>query len=74
MEGVDGYVLIHGAHHGSWAFERLLPHLAWPALAVDLPGRHNPAELRAATVASSAPRRCIYPRLRVPRIDRSHRQ
>jgi pimeloyl-ACP methyl ester carboxylesterase len=41
-------VLIHGGAHGAWCWEPLLPHLAGPALAVDLPGRgKKPADLDA---------------------------
>lgn len=42
------FVLIHGGAHGAWCWERLLPHLEGPSLAVDLPGRgKKPAELDA---------------------------
>ncbi len=33
-----GFVLVHGGGHGAWCWERMLPHLELPALAVDLPG------------------------------------
>jgi pimeloyl-ACP methyl ester carboxylesterase len=43
----DGYVLIHGAGLGAWLWERLVPELDRPALAVDLPGRDaKPADRR----------------------------
>ena len=31
------FVLVHGGAHGAWCWERLVPHLPGPALAVDLP-------------------------------------
>jgi pimeloyl-ACP methyl ester carboxylesterase len=31
------FVLVHGGAHGAWCWSPLLPHLAGPALAVDLP-------------------------------------
>jgi len=47
----EAYVLIHGAHHGSWVWDPLLAHLRLPALAVDLPGRGaRPADLRSLTL------------------------
>lgn len=40
------FVLVHGGGHGAWCWERLIPHLERPALAVDLPGRGSkPADL-----------------------------
>mgnify|MGYP000659136378 CR=1 FL=1 len=33
------FILIHGAGLGAWAWDRVLPELALPALAVDLPRR-----------------------------------
>ncbi|HVA07827.1 MAG TPA: alpha/beta fold hydrolase [Acidimicrobiales bacterium] len=48
---VEAYVLIHGAHHGAWVWDPLVPHLALPALAVDLPGRGDPAKLRTLTIS-----------------------
>jgi pimeloyl-ACP methyl ester carboxylesterase len=48
---VDGIVLVHGGFHGAWCWERLLPHLDVPALAVDLPGRgKHPAPMAEVTV------------------------
>jgi pimeloyl-ACP methyl ester carboxylesterase len=51
------FVLIHGGAHGAWCWERLLPHLEGPALALDLPGRGSKpadlARLRAADWARS---------------------
>jgi pimeloyl-ACP methyl ester carboxylesterase len=34
-----GFVLVHGGYHGAWCWDRLLPWLDAPTLAVDLPGR-----------------------------------
>jgi len=34
-----GIVLIHGAMHGGWCWDRLRPHLQHQSLAIDLPGR-----------------------------------
>ena len=43
-------VLVHGGMHGSWCWDPVLPLLAAPYVAVDLPGRgRRPAEL--ATVS-----------------------
>ena len=53
-EPVEAYVLIHGAHHGAWVWDPLVPHLGLPALAVDLPGRGDPATLRTLTIAGCA--------------------
>jgi pimeloyl-ACP methyl ester carboxylesterase len=42
-------VLVHGAWHGAWAWERLLPILAqrgWEASAIDLPSAGSTAGLR----------------------------
>lgn len=39
--GADGVVLIHGAHHGAWAWNDVVPLLDLPALAVSLPGRED---------------------------------
>jgi pimeloyl-ACP methyl ester carboxylesterase len=48
---IDGMVLVHGGFHGAWCWERLLPHLEGPVLAVDLPGRgKHPAEMAEVTV------------------------
>jgi len=33
------FLFVHGASHGAWCWERLLPHLDQTAVAVDLPGR-----------------------------------
>jgi pimeloyl-ACP methyl ester carboxylesterase len=45
----DAFVLIHGAHHGSWVWERLGSHLSLPIVAIDLPGRNGPASGTDAT-------------------------
>jgi pimeloyl-ACP methyl ester carboxylesterase len=34
-----GVVLVHGAGHGAWCWQHLLPQLDGPVMAVDLPGR-----------------------------------
>ncbi len=48
---VDAFVLIHGGFHGAWCWDRLIPHLQKPALAVDLPGRgKHPADMEEVTV------------------------
>lgn len=40
-----GAVLIHGSMFGAWLWDRVVPHLSCPSIAVDLPGRGNhPAE------------------------------
>ncbi|MEH6382571.1 MAG: alpha/beta fold hydrolase, partial [Dietzia cercidiphylli] len=33
------FLLVHGAGMGATSWERLIPHLNGPAVAVDLPGR-----------------------------------
>ena len=49
------FVLIHGGHQGSWFWERVVPLLERPALAVDLPGRgRHPAPLETVGIESSA--------------------
>jgi pimeloyl-ACP methyl ester carboxylesterase len=37
--GETTFVLVHGGLHGAWCWERLLPLLPGPSIAVDLPGR-----------------------------------
>ncbi len=49
-----GCVLIHGAHHDARIWERVIPHIQGPVLAVDLPGRGDPSTLRALTVQDCA--------------------
>ncbi len=39
------FVLVHGAGMGADCWDRLLPHLARPAIAVDLPGRGSRADV-----------------------------
>ncbi|MCW2886665.1 MAG: alpha/beta hydrolase fold [Streptosporangiaceae bacterium] len=52
MPGGPTFVLVHGGSHGSWCWERMIPHLDHPALAVDLPGRAGrPGDLRRLRVA-----------------------
>ncbi len=36
---VDGFVLVHGAFHGAWCWDQVVPKLGLPSVAVDLPGR-----------------------------------
>jgi pimeloyl-ACP methyl ester carboxylesterase len=48
------FVLIHGGHQGSWFWERVVPLLERPALAVDLPGRgRHPADLADVGIEAS---------------------
>jgi pimeloyl-ACP methyl ester carboxylesterase len=41
--GADGIILIHGAHHGPWVWDDVVPLLSLPSLAVELPGRGGTA-------------------------------
>ena len=48
-------VLVHGGGFASQCWDRLLPHLDTPVIAVDLPGRgRRPADLRTVTLADCA--------------------
>jgi pimeloyl-ACP methyl ester carboxylesterase len=48
--GDVGLGLVHGGLQGAWAWEGLIPHLAYLTIAVDLPGRDgDPAGFRAIT-------------------------
>lgn len=50
-----GLVLIHGSMLGSWIWEGVVPHLALPSLAMDLPGRGNhPAPPRSVGLKDAA--------------------
>ena len=44
------FVLVHGAGCGANCWDRLLPHLDRPAIAVDLPGRGSRADVDLASV------------------------
>jgi pimeloyl-ACP methyl ester carboxylesterase len=44
------FVLVHGAGGGANCWDRLLPHLDRPAIAVDLPGRGRRADVDLASV------------------------
>lgn len=47
----DAFVLVHGGFHDSRCWERLIPLLSRPALAVDLPGRGTrPAKMEDVTL------------------------
>jgi len=47
----DGFVLVHGGFHDARCWERLVPRLSRPALAVDLPGRGaRPAPMEEVTL------------------------
>jgi pimeloyl-ACP methyl ester carboxylesterase len=51
MMETDAFVLVHGGFHDRRCWERLIPLLSRPALAVDLPGRGTrPAKLRDVTL------------------------
>ncbi|MFA5853775.1 MAG: alpha/beta fold hydrolase [Patescibacteria group bacterium] len=43
-----GFLLIHGAGLGAWAWDRVTPLLKYPALAVDLPMRGDPNKAMSA--------------------------
>jgi pimeloyl-ACP methyl ester carboxylesterase len=46
-----GFVLLHGAMLGRWLWERVVPDLAGPALAIDFPGRGaHPADVIALSL------------------------
>ncbi|MEZ4352239.1 MAG: alpha/beta fold hydrolase [Myxococcota bacterium] len=47
----DGFVLVHGGFHDARCWERLVPLLSRPAVAVDLPGRGSrPAPMETVTL------------------------
>lgn len=49
-----GLVLVHGSELGAWLWDRLVPHLERPALAVDLPGRGaHPADRRTVRLGDA---------------------
>jgi pimeloyl-ACP methyl ester carboxylesterase len=45
------FVLVHGAGMGADCWDRMLPHLDRPAIAVDLPGRGSRADAELAAVS-----------------------
>ncbi len=46
-----GFLLIHGSELGSWVWDRVVPELRRPSLAVDLPGRgRHPGDRSMVTV------------------------
>ena len=48
---IDGFVLVHGGHHGAWCWDAVRPLLKWSSVAVDLPGRGaRPSPGRPVTV------------------------
>ena len=48
-------VLVHGGGFGAQCWDRTLPHIDGPVIAVDLPGRgRHPADLRSVTIADCA--------------------
>lgn len=52
QQETDGIILVHGALHTASCWAKLLPLLALPARAVDLPGRGSrPAELDRVTLS-----------------------
>jgi pimeloyl-ACP methyl ester carboxylesterase len=54
-----GIVLVHGGYHGAWCWDRLLPWLDAPTLAVDLPGRgSHPMDLDDVTIEVAADSVC----------------
>jgi pimeloyl-ACP methyl ester carboxylesterase len=51
----DAVVLVHGAQHGAWCWDRIRPHFALPSVALDLPGRGSrPTQLSSITVQDLA--------------------
>jgi pimeloyl-ACP methyl ester carboxylesterase len=57
------FVLVHGAGMGASCWDRLLPHLDRPAVAVDLPGRSSTTspQSTATTWCSSLIRSRVSP-------------
>lgn len=50
-----GFVLVHGGEHGGWCWDRVVPLLEWPAIAVDLPGREaRSGDVSGGTLAGNA--------------------
>lgn len=64
----EGYVLVHGAHHGAWVWDPLVPHLGLPAVAVDLPGRGHQTDLRSLTISGCA--EAVIAQMRVAGLQR----
>ncbi|HEY0373115.1 MAG TPA: alpha/beta hydrolase [Thermoanaerobaculia bacterium] len=46
-------LLLHGAGLGAWIWDRVVPHLLLPALALDLPGRGDGTPLNDVTLEQS---------------------
>jgi pimeloyl-ACP methyl ester carboxylesterase len=47
----SAFVLVHGGGHGAWCWDAVVPLLAAPAVAVDLPGRGTrPGDLSSVTI------------------------
>lgn len=53
-DSTEAFVLVHGAHHGKWVWDSIVPYLELPAVALDLPGRGVPDDLRSLTIANCA--------------------
>jgi pimeloyl-ACP methyl ester carboxylesterase len=54
-----GFLLIHGAMHGGWCWDRLIPYLRHQSLAIDLPGH--------GATAAHPEGRCVCAHWRRPR-------
>ncbi len=54
MDAQSGVVLLHGSELGSWIWQRVVPLLEAPAVAVDLPGRGAPPPERRRVTLEAA--------------------